>query len=492
MPLVSLSRLLRFHADSKPAGALAVSHGSDRLTWDQLDRRSNARARAFQRLGVKPNDFVTIVLPNGNRYVETVYAIWKCGATPNPVASKLPIEELRAIVEVARPTLVVGGPPDDLDGVARIAADFDPGGESEEALPEVTATYWKAMTSGGSTGRPKVIVDHIPAMCDTDTPMVRMTPGGAILNPGPLYHNGPFSTSMLGMFIGKHLVGMTRFDPKEALRLIQDERVDWAYMVPTMMNRIWALPPEERSAFDLSSLKTILHTAGPIAPWLKEEWLRWIGPEKVLELYGGTERQGNTLISGDEWLTHRGSVGKPAPGVRMRVVNEKGEECAPGEVGEIYMMPDTGPGSTYHYLGAEARKSGDGWESIGDIGWMDADGYLYLADRRTDLILRGGANIYPAEVEAALESHPGVACAIVVGLPDDDLGQRVHAIIEPRPEARASLSPEAVAEHVATKLAKYKCPESYEITPDMLRDEAGKARRTAIRDAAIARRAAAR
>jgi bile acid-coenzyme A ligase len=165
-------------------------------------------------------------------------------------------------------------------------------------------------------------------------------------------------------------------------------------------------------------------------PWLKEKWIEWLGPERIYELYGGTEAQGATIISGVEWLEHRGSVGKIGETARLRIIGEDGNEVATGETGEIYFLPNDGAGSTYHYLGAEPKRRADGWESLGDIGRLDAEGYLYLGDRLADMILRGGANIYPAEVEAAVTEHPEVRSCVVVGLPDPEFGQRVHAILE--------------------------------------------------------------
>jgi bile acid-coenzyme A ligase len=301
-----------------------------------------------------------------------------------------------------------------------------------------------------------------------------------LLVPGPLYHNGPFSFSMAGLFRGNHIVVMPRFDAEESLKLLERWRVDWVNFVPTMMHRIWRLGAQVRSRYDLSALRIMLHLAAPCPPWLKEEWIRWLGPSRVHELYGGTEGQGLTWITGEEWLTRRGSVGKPYPGSRMRILDEQGREAPRGTVGEVYMMPDTGPGTTYRYIGATAR-SRDGWESLGDLGWMDEEGYLYLTDRHTDMILSGGANVYPAEVEAALDSHPAVRSSCVIGLPDEDLGNRVHAIVD----VAGSVGVESLQAHVAARLAGYKVPRTFELVNEPLRDDAGKVRRTALRQARL-------
>ena len=197
-----------------------------------------------------------------------------------------------------------------------------------------------------------------------------------------------------------------------------------------MMHRIWRLDAA-RANYDVSSLEMVCHIAAACPPWLKEKWIEWLGPDRLWEVYSGTEAIGATVIGGREWLEHRGSVGRLAPGASVRILDEAGNDVAPGEVGEIYFRPAGGLGSTYHYLGAQPRARGE-WETFGDLGRLDADGYLYLADRRTDLIISGGANIYPAEIEAAIDAFPGVLASVAIGLPDEDLGQRVHAIVEVR------------------------------------------------------------
>jgi bile acid-coenzyme A ligase len=342
------------------------------------------------------------------------------------------------------------------------------------------------MTSGGSTGRPKIIVDHMPGVYSPEAAPLLQQPGDVLLNPGPLYHNAPFSMMLTGLFTGAHVVEMGRFDAAEALKLIGRHRVQWVNFVPTMMNRIWKLPEEERLAADTSSLRIVFHMASACPEWLKAAWIDWLGPDRIFELYGGTERQGMTIISGREWLERRGSVGRVAPGSRMRVLNAEGQDCAPGEIGEIYFLPEAGRNATYHYIGADAKLSGE-WESLGDLGRMDADGYLYLVDRRTDLILSGGANVYPAEVEAALDGHDEVLSSAVVGLPDEDLGQRVHAIVQRR--EGSTLSTADLLAHVERHLARYKVPRSVEFVTTPLRDDAGKVRRSALRDERVPRAA---
>jgi len=197
-----------------------------------------------------------------------------------------------------------------------------------------------------------------------------------------------------------------------------------------------------------------------------------------MELYGGTEAQGFTTISGTEWLSHRGSVGKPQDGFQMKVVDDEGNILPNGEIGEIFLLPDAGQGATYFYIGAEAKAVEGGWESLGDLGYLDDEGYIYLTDRRSDMILSGGANIYPAEVEAAIDLHPSVRSSAVIGLPDEDMGNLIHAIVDVPDQ---SLEVEALLAHLSQQLVRYKIPRTFEFVTEPLRDDAGKVRRQALR-----------
>jgi bile acid-coenzyme A ligase len=480
--LIPMADVPRWFAERKPKDAIAVSHGADVLTWEQLERNANRRARAFAAKGVMPGDFVAIGLPNSNIFFETTFAVWKCGATPTSLTWRLPRGEAAAVLEILKPSLVVGGQPD-WNAPNSVPANFMPEGFSDEPLTNPVARYWKAMTSGGSTGRPKVILAHQPAVTDTAAiSPFGMPHNASLLNPGPLYHNAPFIVSHLALFTGGRVTGLVKFDAEETLRLIEANKVQWLNFVPTMMHRIWALPEAVRDSYDLSSLQIVFHMAAPMPPWLKEKWIEWLGPERIYELYGGTEAQGATIISGVEWLAHRGSVGKIGEGSRLRIIGEDGNDVAPGATGEIYFLPNDGPGVSYHYLGAEPKRRPDGWESLGDIGRLDADGYLYLGDRLADMILRGGANIYPAEVEAAVTAHPDVRSCVVVGLPDPEFGQRVHAILELSETSDAQSVADGMGTFLSDQLSRYKHPESFEVVSVGLRDDSGKVRRTLLRD----------
>jgi bile acid-coenzyme A ligase len=472
----SIGAALRDMAARK-GDAWAVKCRDETRSWNELHRRTNRLARGLLARGVKHGDFLTIALPNSIAFIEACYAAWKIGAVPQPVSWRLPLIEMAAIAELAASPIVINDAP--LDIGRPVVSVTELLGDDDGDLPDTIAPAWKAPTSGGSTGRPKLIVSGTPGVSqEAGAALWAIGPDEVVLMPGPLYHNGPFVTAFPTLMIGARLVVMPKFDAEETLRLIEKHRATWIYLVPTMMSRIWKLPPEVRARYDLSSLKTLWHLAAPCPPWLKEEWIAWLGPDVIWELYGGTEGVAATIISGAEWLAHRGSVGTIALGGEIEAFGPDGTMLPRGETGEIFMKLRPDQPATYRYVGAETRALGGGWESIGDIGWLDADGYLYLADRRTDLILVGGANVYPAEVEAAIDEHPLVQSSCVIGIPDEDLGARVHAIVQPHD----GLTQADLEAHIADRLVRYKRPRSIEFVTTPLRDDAGKVRRSQLRE----------
>lgn len=474
MPATPLATRLAELAENAPDRP-AVTCGEQTLTRRELHLRSNALAHEYAARGVRPDRLVTIGLPNGVEFVVATLAAWKLGATPQPVSFRLPPAELRAVVDVADPALVVGL---DIPGRTSVPAGFEPTAGTDPLPPQI-ARAWKAPTSGGSTGRPKVILAGQPATAEVlagYARLFRMPADGVHLVAGPLYHNGPFMMSMVALFGGNHLVVLPKFDPAELLRAIERHRVDWTFLVPTMMHRVWRLPAGDRADADLSSLRMVLHSAAPCPPWLKHAWLDWLGPERIFELYASTEGQAGCLINGTDWLAHPGSVGKVMAG-EIRILNSEQREVPAGVVGEVWMRPPEGSPASYRYLGDTATVLPGGWESQGDLGRIDADGFLYLADRKPDMILVGGSNVYPAEIEAALDEHPAVLSSCVIGLPDDDYGNRVHAVVQ----AKSGLGAEELMQHLRARLVKYKLPRSIEFVNYPLRDDAGKVRRAKIR-----------
>lgn len=480
----SFGEVLASLADADP-DAPAITCSGVTVTRREFHRRTNRLATAYAGYGVTRGSFVTIGLPNGIEFVESAFAVWKLGAVPQPVSHRLPPRELEAIVDLVQPSMVVGFSGTGSD-VAHVAAGYVPYPDlSDGDLPRAVAPSWKAPTSGGSTGRPKVIVAAQEAVFGSLSgfgPVMGLPENGTMLTTGPLSHNGPFMTTAAGLLFGSHVVVMQRFDAAEALELIERHRVEWMYAVPTMMLRIWRLDEQERTRRDLSSLKYVLHLAAPCPQWLKRVWIEWFGAETIHELYAGTEVQALTVISGTEWLEHPGSVGRPVIG-EIRVLDAAGRDVPVGTVGSLWMRRGEGVEAPYRYVGAEPRSIGDGWECLGDVGHVDADGYVYLTDRDTDMILVGGANVYPAEVEAALEEHPAVRTSCVVGLPDEDMGQVIHAVVE----VSARVGDDELLAFCAERLAPYKLPRKVHTSAEALRDDAGKVRRSAVRQSLVDR-----
>ena len=482
-PVASIGMQMSQLAAEAPDAA-AVTHDGRTVTRGQLESITNRLARAYAELGVRQGDYVTIALPNSIEWVQAVVATWKLGAVPQPLSARLPDTEYADLLDLTPRALLVGRP-DPRGMVHSVSVDFTPRTELSDArLPEAVSPSLKSMASGGSTGRPKLIeagVDSrfqgalVAAMMGnlpTDTQLVSV----------PLSHNTGFTSATMALATGQHLVLMKRFDPLEFLRLITEYRVDYLATVPTIMQRLLTVYRADPGSFDLSSVRRWWHLAAPCPPHIKEAWIEILGPEVVWELYGGTELQALTFISGTEWLSHRGSVGRVVSG-EMKVLDDDGNDCPPDVIGEIYLRPRPGSRPTYRYIGSTA-KNRDGWDSLGDLGWFDADGYLYLADRRVDMFTVGGRNVYPAEIENALSEHPDVLSCLVVGIPHEDLGQVPHALVH---TGANELDEAGVTAFVAERLAEYKVPRSVEFVDTPLRDDAGKARRTAVRDDVIAR-----
>ncbi len=460
----------------------AVSCRGVTLSRRELQSMATRLARELMSMGVSHGDFVTIAVPNSTDWFVAYVACWQLGAIPQPASAKLPPRELAAIVELAQSKVVIGAP----DAAAELFAATTqtiPAGHrpdptlSDEALPDAVSPAWKAPTSGGSTGRPKLIVSGDPALYDTEAELrLGLQLDGAMMMPGPLYHNGPGVWACQALLAGNHVVLLQRFDAEATLAAIERYRCDIVYLVPTMMKRISRLDEQVRLSYDLSSIRIVWHLAEPCPDWLKQEWIDWLGPDRVWELYAGTEAQAITIITGTEWLEHRGSVGRVTTG-EIKICDDDGNDLPAGEQGEVWMRSE-GDRPTYTYVGAEAKTLDGGWESLGDIGWFDEDGFLYLGDRISDMILSGGANIYPAEVENAANEHPAVSSCAVIGLPNDDRGSDVHAIVQAHP---AEVSESDLLEFLAARLASYKLPRSVEFVDRPLRDDAGKVRRSALR-----------
>jgi long-chain acyl-CoA synthetase len=295
---------------------------------------------------------------------------------------------------------------------------------------------------------------------------------------GPAYHAGPGGWAMAALYAGAPTVILPAFDAREWLRLVERHRVTCSFMVPSHFIRILEVPGAERAAFDHSSLRILVHAGAPCPVAVKRRIIDALAPAEIAELYGMSEG-GATRISMQEWLEHPGSVGTPWPGVEVRILDEEGRSLPTGETGLVYIRPPGGTGFRYH---DDPEKTASAWRddafTVGDVGHLDADGYLYLTDRAADMVIRGGVNIYPREIEEVLHTHPAVVDCAVFGIPDERLGERLHAVVE----ARAPVTEEELAAHCRSQLADFKVPASFELVAELPRQPNGKVLKRLLRE----------
>jgi bile acid-coenzyme A ligase len=446
------------------------------FTWPWLDRRSGQLAGALSARGLARGDRLGLGLRNSPQFVLGVLAAWKLGAVPVPVRWDVPDWELARLREVIEPRVYLG--PGDvpwIDGTA---------GLDVPDLPDAVAPQTNGICSSGSTGTPKVIVTERPGVYDPrmSVPFIDMwnaVPAPrpqTILVPAPMYHTNGFAT-FYSLLTGDRLVVMAKFDAARVVDVIERHRISTFTATPTMLQRIADLPGI--AGRDLSSIQWILQGAAPMPPSLLRRWAKLIGPERIVMAYGMTEGLGLTALRADEWMSHEGSVGRGIRGTEVRILDAGGQDVPPREIGDIYLRSPLYNG--YSYLGAAPRLNAtdDGFVTAGDMGYLDEEGYLYLVDRRVDMIITGGANVFPAEVEAALIDHPGIADVVVIGLRDQEWGRRVHAVIEPA-DPGAPPAPEEVIGYARTRLASYKVPKTIEIVDAIPRSEATKVNRGAL------------
>jgi bile acid-coenzyme A ligase len=470
----NVERLQTLAGESPGATAfvhVAAGGGDEALTWSELDRRSSQMAGELARRGLGFGDRLGLGLRNSAEFVISVFGAWKLGAIPIPVRWDVPDWELARLREVIEPKLYLAE--EDLGWIAASADSEVPD------LPAAVSPRMFGICSSGSTGTPKVILNALPALYNEvySTPIaVNWLPiprPQVVMVLAPMYHVNAFST-LNNMLSGDRLVVFEKFDAGRIVDVIERHRVTTFTATPTMLQRIADLPGVDDR--DLSSLVWIMQGAAPMPPSLVHRWAALIGGEKLIMAYGQTEALGITALSGEEYVEHPGSVGRGFRGTEVKVLDEAGSELPTGEVGDIYLRSPSYGG--YEYLGTapELRKTADGFQTVGDMGYVDDDGFLYLVDRRVDMIITGGANVFPAEIEMALIDHPKIADIVVIGLQDPEWGRRVHAIIEPADPADPPTFDEVRA-YAKTHLLAYKVPKSIEIVDAIPRSAATKVNR---------------
>lgn len=489
-----------FHPDL--AGRTAVVVGGESLTFSELDRRTRALADVLDEVGLGFDDPIAIIMRNGIAMIEALWAAHRLGTAYTPVNWHLLPSETAYVIGDSGARVLLG----DLDLAASVDA-LTPGVEHRLVVGDgnvegIAATLLNdgaatlagrpterddleglaCLYSSGTTGRPKAIVmEHSEYPLGEHAPLVPILTGpfgmsadSTILICGPLYHAMPLAFMMGSHRLGATVVVMPRFEAAEMLQLIERHQATHLVAVPTMLSRALKLPENARRSVDVSSLVGVVHAGAPCSPHLKRAIIDWWGPV-VHEFYAATEGIGMTWIGSEEWLEHPGSVGKAMVG-EPHIVGDDGDELPSGEVGRVFF----GGGWEFRYRGDadddRTARSPQGWSTVGDLGYLDDDGYLYLSGRRTDLVLSGGVNVYPIEVEHALLAHPDVLDATAFGIPDDDLGERVHAVVSLVDTAGGEGIEERLIEHCRVWIAAYKCPRSIEVVKDLPRQPNGKVR----------------
>jgi len=501
-----------FHAARTPDKAAIVMAGSGEVvTFAELDARSNRLARLFHARGLRWGDHVALCLENSARYLEVVWAAQRSGLVYTPINFHLTPEEAAYIVGDcdARALIASAALANTSAGLARrvgeqvpirlaIGGDV-PGYERYEtavaALPATPlAEEWEGsamLYSSGTTGRPKgvaqpharVPVGEASALMKVFTALYGVDTTSVYLSPAPLYHAAPLHFCLSVLRAGGTVVVMEHFDPAAALAAIERHRVTHSQWVPTMFVRLLKLPEAERRRHDLSTHRVAIHAAAPCPVAVKEQMIAWWGPI-VLEYYSSTEGIGATAIDSAQWLTHRGSVGRALAGT-IHILDDDGRELPLGESGRVFFEPVAPLPVSYHKDPAKsaALRNARGWASVGDVGYLDAEGYLYLTDRKDFMIVSGGVNIYPQEIENLLVTHPRVADAAVFGVPNDEMGEEVKAVVQPLDIAAAG--PElatALQDFCRQHLARYKCPRSIDFTAELPRAPTGKLYKRLLRD----------
>ncbi|MFI5046619.1 MAG: AMP-binding protein [Acidimicrobiia bacterium] len=470
------------------------------VTWRELDARGNQAARALAGQGVSAGDRVAIALRNSIEFYEIVVGAGRLGATVMPVSFRLLRDEVEYLVDDAHARIVIAEP-DNRDVFAGLPDTIFGGDEYEDWLGAESATRLTDQVgtalaplrfyTAGTTGRPKAVIRtphpsehperHAAALRAAQAVFdVRLSPvsqpGEVHLVAGVVYHTAPGGYSTMALTWGHTLVIMDHFDAEEALRLVERHRVTWTQMAPIHLVRIVGLPDEVKQQYDLSSLKRLLHAGAPCPVDVKWKTLELFPGDVVHEYYAATEGYATECPAAD-WTRKPGTVGRPAPGITIRILDDDGNEVPAGEVGLVYIDN----GSRFEYEGAP-EQTADTWRgdefSVGDMGYIDDEGYLFLTDRASHMIISGGANIYPAEVENVLFGHPDVADVSVIGVPDDEYGEQVKAVVETRRE----VSDTELLAFCRERLAGYKCPKSVDFVDELPRDPNGKIRKSTLRD----------
>ena len=484
-----------------------IHAGGQHLSGAALAARGVQVAAGLAAMGVREGDVIAVLLRNGLPYLEIIQACKRLGCYYCPINWHFTAAEAAFLIEDSGARLLIAhadlwlplrdalpaslpvllaGP-----GAAQSGpADYDAWRDRQQPYdgPRVAPRGHMAYTSG-TTGRPKGVVrapfplEHLARHLEQVEAVVEaaygLRPGSRALLPAPIYHSAPSVFAQVALRVCETFVLTDRFDPVEVLRLIEAHRIDTVYLVPIMYVRLLRLDAATRAAHDLSSLRFVASTGAPCAPEIKRAMIEWLGPV-IHETYASSEAGMVTVIDSHEALARPGSAGRPIGGAQVRIYAEDGSPCAAGQVGRIHVRQPAYADFTYrNNPQARADVEKDGLIGLGDLGYLDADGYLYVCDRESDLVISGGVNIYPAEVEHQLMQYPGVADCAVFGVPDDEYGERLMALVQPA--AGASPDPETLTQWLGERIARYKVPRELQLRSELPRDDNGKIAKRRLR-----------
>lgn len=499
-----------------------IVSGRQNRTDAQVEARVQRLAGGFRALGIAQGDCVAILMRNDISFMEVTYGIMRLGAYAVPVNWHFKPEEIAYVLQDSGAKALIGHadllnrlrahvapeilagrlllsapPPGEVVAAYKLAPadcvapegvlDLETWLTSQPAYdgPSLPAPQSMIYTSG-TTGAPKGVRRMAPTPAEEKaTTAMRaliygVKPGVRALLPGPLYHSAPNAFAVRAGRLGGVLVLQSRFDPEEFLSLVQDERIDTVFMVPTMFVRLLKLPEDVRCKYDISSLKFIIHAAAPCPPEVKTAMIHWWGPI-IHEFYGGTETGPVSFALPEDALKKPGTVGRASPGAEIRIVDDQLKALPVGSIGEIYARIEGYPNFTYHNKPEKrAEVDLDGLVTCGDVGYLDEDGYLFICDRKRDMVISGGVNIYPAEIEAVLVGLEGVQDCAVFGVPDEEFGESLLAVVEPRPGVTLDVA--ALRKELAKYLADYKVPRRIEIGANLPREDSGKIFKRRLRD----------
>ncbi len=494
--------------------AIVMLSSGKTITHGELNDLSNQGAQLFRSLGLKPGDSIAFMLENHHLFFPIAFAAWRSGLRYTAISWRLQAAEVEYIVKDCEAKIFITSKfleetavnlEEALSGVKKFMLDGTSSGyESyEESIASMPKESVKDECQGGSmlyssgtTGRPKGIyrelqLNPLPYTQEEDDlglgRVVEGIYGGdentVYLSPAPLYHSAPMGFNTGFLSLGGTSIVMEKFDPEAALKAIQDYKVTHSQWVPTMFVRFLKTDESVRTAYDLSSHKVAIHAAAPCPIEVKEKMIEWWGPI-IYEYYAGTEFNGMTIVNSEEWMEHKGTVGRPLVG-ELHILDDEGNELQAGEAGGIYFGGETATSFEYHNDKEKTQGaiSKQGYSTLGDIGYVDEEGYLYLTDRKAFMIISGGVNIYPKETEDALIMHPKVTDVAVFGVPHSEMGEEVKAVVQPADMSEAG--PELEAELIAfckEKISSVKCPKSVDFEEELPRHPTGKLYKRLLKD----------